>query len=304
MISFGIFLLVYLNLPNLEHGVLIVLRKEKRRIKYSFSVLTLVIITLAACGIQTTNTPEFFNTDNFMVSAHRGAVKYAPENTIESIRKADELNYLSVEIDPRLSKDDNLYLMHDETVDRTTNGKGKIQDLSSEYIDSLKVNTDNYDEYIEQIIKVPKFEEAVKEISKTNMIVNIDCSKIDVSIKENADQIVNILTKYRMYNRSFFVISDKIQRDNFIGLYNDACVSWLYDGKNDLTSEIVKLQDYKNSMLSIDVKYATKSNLDILNSNDIFYQVYKVEDIEKAKYLKSTGVKMIETDSIVPNQLD
>lgn len=239
-----------------------------------------------------------------MVSAHRGAVKYAPENTIESIRKADELNYLSVEIDPRLSKDDNLYLMHDETVDRTTNGKGKIQDLSSEYIDSLKVNTDNYDEYIEQIIKVPKFEEAVKEISKTNMIVNIDCSKIDVSIKENADQIVNILTKYRMYNRSFFVISDKIQRDNFIGLYNDACVSWLYDGKNDLTSEIVKLQDYKNSMLSIDVKYATKSNLDILNSNDIFYQVYKVEDIEKAKYLKSTGVKMIETDSIVPNQLD
>ena len=259
---------------------------------------------LAGCGIQTTNTPEFFNTDNFIVSAHRGAVKYAPENTLESIHKADEFNYLSVEIDPRLSKDGDLYLMHDDTVNRTTNGNGKIQDLSSIYIDGLSVNTDGYSEYKSQDVKVPKFEEAIKEISKTNMIVNIDCSKIDVSIKENADKIVTILNKYDMYNRSFFVITDKKERDNFVKLYDDACVSWLYDGKNTLENEIEELNSYKNSMLSLDVKYSSKENLDLLNDNKIFYQVYKVEDSNKANELKKNKVKMIETDSIIPKQLD
>lgn len=57
---------------------------------------------------------------------HRGAAGHAPENTLASVRKAIEFGVDLVEVDVRRSRDGHLVLMHDETVDRTTNGKGKV----------------------------------------------------------------------------------------------------------------------------------------------------------------------------------
>lgn len=63
------------------------------------------------------------------VIGHRGARALAPENTLLGIRAAAECKTDLVEVDVRLSKDGVLVLMHDETVDRTTEGKGKVEDL-------------------------------------------------------------------------------------------------------------------------------------------------------------------------------
>jgi len=64
-----------------------------------------------------------------IVIGHRGARALAAENTLEAIRVAAKCKADMVEVDVRLSKDSNLVLMHDETVDRTTNDKGKVEDL-------------------------------------------------------------------------------------------------------------------------------------------------------------------------------
>lgn len=63
------------------------------------------------------------------VIGHRGARALAPENTLLAIRAAAKCKADLVEVDVRLSKDGVLVLMHDETVDRTTKGKGKVEDL-------------------------------------------------------------------------------------------------------------------------------------------------------------------------------
>ncbi|VVB65201.1 Glycerophosphoryl diester phosphodiesterase family protein [uncultured archaeon] len=64
-----------------------------------------------------------------VVIGHRGARALAAENTLEAIRAAAKCKADMVEVDVRLSKDGHLVLMHDETVDRTTNGKGKVEEL-------------------------------------------------------------------------------------------------------------------------------------------------------------------------------
>lgn len=74
-----------------------------------------------------------------IVIGHRGARALAAENTLGSIRAASKCKADQVEVDIRLSKDGNLVLMHDETVDRTTNGRGKVEDLSLEELQSLEV---------------------------------------------------------------------------------------------------------------------------------------------------------------------
>ena len=58
--------------------------------------------------------------------AHRGAGKLAPENTLAAMRVGHGFGYRMVEIDVRLSGDGTLVLMHDDTVDRTTNGTGRV----------------------------------------------------------------------------------------------------------------------------------------------------------------------------------
>lgn len=67
---------------------------------------------------------------NVVVTSHRGAGSLEPENTLRAIRRAIALSVDQIEIDVQLTKDGHLILMHDPTVDRTTNGTGKIADLA------------------------------------------------------------------------------------------------------------------------------------------------------------------------------
>ena len=67
---------------------------------------------------------------------HRGAMGYAPENTLKSLKKALELGTSWVEVDVHYV-DNNLIVMHDETLERTTNGKGYLADKTFSYLRSL-----------------------------------------------------------------------------------------------------------------------------------------------------------------------
>lgn len=71
------------------------------------------------------------------IVGHRGACGHAPENTRKSFAKAIELGCQRVELDVRVSKDGALIVIHDATVDRTTNGKGAVSDKLLQEIKQL-----------------------------------------------------------------------------------------------------------------------------------------------------------------------
>jgi glycerophosphoryl diester phosphodiesterase len=64
------------------------------------------------------------------IMGHRGAPAYEPENTLRSLRRALEMGVSAVEIDVQLTRDGRLAVIHDETVDRTTNGRGAVKDFT------------------------------------------------------------------------------------------------------------------------------------------------------------------------------
>lgn len=72
-----------------------------------------------------------------LASAHRGDVKAAPENTLPAFVSAVRKGAHQIEFDVKLSKDGFLVIMHDETVDRTTNGRGKVAGLTFDQLRSL-----------------------------------------------------------------------------------------------------------------------------------------------------------------------
>lgn len=66
----------------------------------------------------------------FHIIAHRGASGYAPENTMAAFRRAVEMGATEVETDVGFTKDGRLLLLHDDTLDRTTNGHGRPEDFT------------------------------------------------------------------------------------------------------------------------------------------------------------------------------
>ena len=62
--------------------------------------------------------------------AHRGASHYAPENTLAAFQVAADMKSDGVELDVHLSRDGEIMVGHDETIDRCSNGHGKIADMT------------------------------------------------------------------------------------------------------------------------------------------------------------------------------
>ncbi|RTY86221.1 glycerophosphodiester phosphodiesterase family protein [Flavobacterium sp. GT3R68] len=76
--------------------------------------------------------------------AHRGAKAYAPENTLVAFQKALEMTVDGIELDVHLCKTGHIIVIHDHTVDRTTNGEGSVNDLTLDEIKALRINHEHH----------------------------------------------------------------------------------------------------------------------------------------------------------------
>src|SRR6478672_765847 len=84
---------------------------------------------------------------------HRGAAGHVLENTLGSIEKAIELGVDYVEIDLRFTRDGHVVILHDPTVDRTTNGHGRIKDLTLAQVRRIKTKDGQHVPTLEEVLK-------------------------------------------------------------------------------------------------------------------------------------------------------
>ena len=105
-----------------------------------------------------------------MIIAHRGDWRYAPENSIRGFENCIRSGFDAIEVDVRMTKDSVLVIMHDETINRTTTGKGKVSDLTLEEIKKYKLKTPT--NYVSDQT-VPTFEE-ILELSKGKILIYVD----------------------------------------------------------------------------------------------------------------------------------
>ena len=112
------------------------------------------------------------------VWAHRGASGYAPENTIPAFKLAVEQKADGVELDVHLSSDGKLMVIHDETVDRTSNGTGRVVDMTCQELKKLDFSNGmpGYKD-----VRIPTLKEVYGLLKNTNLTINVEI-KCDVVI--------------------------------------------------------------------------------------------------------------------------
>ncbi|WP_316831388.1 glycerophosphodiester phosphodiesterase family protein [Pedobacter aquatilis] len=108
-------------------------------------VLIALIIITAGFSAQAQNPDKklaaVFNKSNkqILVAAHRGDWRNAPENSLKALLNSIEKGFDIMELDVKMTKDSQMVVMHDNTIDRTTNAKGKVSDYTLEEIQKFKL---------------------------------------------------------------------------------------------------------------------------------------------------------------------
>ncbi|MBO7252246.1 MAG: glycerophosphodiester phosphodiesterase [Oscillospiraceae bacterium] len=106
-----------------------------------------------------------------MILAHRGASGYAPENTLEAFRLAMEMGADGFELDVHMSLDGHLVVIHDETVDRTTDGTGLVRELTLEQLKALDA-ANGMSTFAGS--RIPTLEEVFRLVQNTHHTVNVE----------------------------------------------------------------------------------------------------------------------------------
>ena len=130
------------------------------------------------------------------IFAHRGASGYAPENTMDAFKLAVKQGAEGIELDVQLSKDGIPVVIHDETIDRVTNGHGYVKDYTLEELKNFTIMKGKYQEY--EHSKIPTLEEVLVYAKKENLTVNIELKTGIYWYPEIEEKTVDLVKKTKM----------------------------------------------------------------------------------------------------------
>jgi len=202
--------------------------------------LILAVVMLVCCGFPAaaqasftvTNTLKTIQADDLreffkyrkdripFISAHRGGPREGfPENCIETFENTLKATPAILEIDPRYTKDGEIVLMHDVTLDRTTNGKGKVIDYTLAELKELRLTDTegNITPY-----QIPTLDEAL-QWAKGKTVLVIDAKDVPMEVRvnkilENEAEAHAMVIAYSMKDiKTAYQLSEKIMMEVMVG---------------------------------------------------------------------------------------
>jgi len=135
-----------------------------------------------------------------LIIAHRGASKMAPENTLAAFKKALELGAGGIELDVHLSRDGQLVVIHDEKLDRTSNGKGFVGDKTLDELKALDFGSWFSPEFRNE--KIPTLEEVLNLLDNWDGLLNIEIKNGPVFYPGIEKAVSQAITAHKRANRT------------------------------------------------------------------------------------------------------
>ena len=209
---------------------------------------------------------------------HRGAKGYVAENTLASFQKAIDLRVDGIELDVHVSRDGEIMVIHDETIDRTTSGNGFVKNLSLNEL---------------QFYGIPTLRE-VLDLINNNLLVNIEL-KSDHSV-EKVIEIINFYCSEKNWNINNFIISsfnwEFLETAKSLNKYIKIGVLT----ENNIESAI----DFAvaNQAFSINpyFKLLNSENVELIHKEKIQIHTWTVNSLEDLTFVKKLKVDAIISD--------
>ena len=237
--------------------------------------------------------------------AHRGYSVTAPENTLPAYILARELGFLYAECDVAFTKDGVAVLLHDATIDRTSNGSGKISELTYEELLQYDFGSWKNSQYAGT--KIPTFEEFVALCKEIGLHPYIEIKNDDTYTQEQVQSLVNIVKKYGMEDNCTW-ISFNLTYLEYVKNADDTARLGYVSSKTisqSMINSVLALQTGKNEVfLDISYNMLNENNVMLAIQNGLEVETWTVDNAneikQRPKYISGyTSNKLIATDTLV-----
>lgn len=224
------------------------------------------------------------------VLGHRGAPAYEPENTLASFKKAIELGVDQIELDLRFSKDSKLVVIHDEKLDRTTNGKGLVREFTLAELKKLDAGKGE---------KIPTLQEVIDLIRDKGIFLQIELKEsnmqrhlLDLIQKNNLEERVMVISFLHEELRKIKELNPNIKTGILIGQKS--------------IDPLERLRQVRADAISMRHTLVNKRLVERLHQNNIELTVWVVNEPRDVRRAIELGVNIIGTDKpdLVISQLN
>ncbi|RLF07703.1 MAG: hypothetical protein DRJ64_02485 [Thermoprotei archaeon] len=214
--------------------------------------------------------------------AHRGYSGMYPENTLLAFREAIKIGADMIEFDVRVSGDGVPVVIHDPSVDRTTNGHGLVKDLTLEELKKLDAGLGE---------KIPTLQETLNEVAgKIGLNIHV---KVTGKV---LDKVIRMLYEYDIVETAFLAIEDKDDILRIKKQYSDIHVCSLWHQTQEDYLEASKPLGVRILQPMITSKYFSKEWIDKVHSNSIVTCVFWANTFSEVRNIIKAGADAILTD--------
>lgn len=253
-------------------------KKTKSVIKKIFIVFAVIIISLililVPCKVATTVSDGFSLSSHFksapLLVAHRGFSSIRPENTHSAFLAAAEAGFDGYEFDLHTTKDGEWVVIHDDTVDKMTDGTGNVEDFTLDEILKLTIDAGNGTEHLENLVErpcIPTLDEALYYADEYDIFPVIEIKKCDM---QYLSDLKAYLDETGLSEKAVIISFTKEYLEEYRRLDSDAQIYWL---STDFTKE--------------DVDWCIGNNFGINFHNMLLYKY-----ADAVLYAKKQGVKL------------
>lgn len=238
--------------------------------------------------------------------AHRGYSNTAPENTLPAYILARELGFLYAECDVSFTKDGVAVLLHDTTIDRTSNGSGAIADLT--YEELLQYDFGSWKNASYAGTKIPTFEEFIALCKEIGMHPYIEIKNDGATYtQEQVQGLVDIVEKYDMqdnctwisFNLTYLEYVKNVDTTARLGYVSSKTIT------QSMINSVKALETGENEVfLDISYNMINENNAMLAAANGIALETWTVDNVNdiknRSKYISGyTSNKLVATDTLV-----
>ena len=233
------------------------------------------------------------STGEFMVIGHRGDRAYAPENTVPSFEKGIKCKANMIEFDIRLTKDGYIVIMHDATVDRTTNGTGLISQLTLKQIKDLDAGTWFSPKF--KGIKVPTLEEAIASI-KGRAKFDIEIKKEPYSNETIEEKLVEEIFKNNILDDTVVISFNFSSLEKVKEIEPRVQIGFLFSRNYDFEQGLREILHIKGEAVHPEYHLLNTHLVSEAHKEGILVRPWNTNDKEEMNKLIKMGVDGIGTD--------
>lgn len=230
------------------------------------------------------------------VIGHRGAAAHAPENTLASIREAQELGARWVEFDVKLTADGMPILMHDDRLERTTNGRGLVRDRSLDQIRTLDAGA-----WFSPAFKgerVPTLEEALHLCAGLGLGMNVEIKPCRGRAVETTTATLGVLRRHWPEGLPLPLISS----------FEHRCLALAGEIAPELPRGYLcgrlprdwrlEIERYGCATVNLDHRWISRRALGLLRAAGVPVLLYTVNDAGRARALLAAGATAVFSDRV------